>query len=223
MTKKQAKEKHGDNAARAPAPDVRRTLKFTFALDPAYFDVRAKVEAALRRLPAQPRHTPWRPLEWHASMLALIILHPARTAPEDPKASRFAAAKLSEDWQGLPRELQSRVISRLAQELWGPGSISQGQMLALARALPATFEQVARDMQAQVKRGRRANESCERALANSLAYAYCDLTGAARAGPAAWTRPSRDWSGRFRNLQAPREWLPTGASRRSDGTRRFTR
>ena len=50
-------------------------------------------------------------------------------------------------------------------------------MLALARALPATFEQVARDMQAQVKRGRRAIQSCERALANSLAYAYCDLTG----------------------------------------------
>ena len=102
---------------------MQRTLKFTFALDPAYFDVRAKVEAALRQLPAQPRHTPWRPLEWHASMLALIILHPARTAPEDPKASRFAAAKLSEDWHGLPPELQSRVVSRLAQELWGPEKI----------------------------------------------------------------------------------------------------
>ncbi len=162
-----------------PGTDMQRTLKFTLAIDPAYFDVRAKVEAALRRLPPRPGQAPQPPLEWHAFILALMILHPATAETEDNKG-RLAEARLAKAWQDLPPKVQSRVVERLKVELW-PIGLPGAQLLELHRglrpALSAAFERVARDMRAQVKRGRPRDRSCERALARSLAFAYFELTG----------------------------------------------
>jgi hypothetical protein len=127
------------------------SIRFTFALDPTYFDVRGKVEAALRRLPLRTDGALERPLERWSDELAILVLHPAPVLTPDPKADAAAAAKLWKAWRDLPRGVRSRVISRL---VLGLGDTSIGHQQALARALPATFERVALDMRDLVRPSR---------------------------------------------------------------------
>jgi hypothetical protein len=190
---KSAAERDWLHVGLTPAPDVTFTsspdqaslrptvieaeavsLTFRLRVDPSYFDVRANVEAALRRLPLRKDGAEEARLEEWSGRLAMLVLHPARTTSPNHKAARKAAVALAGAWRNLPPDVRSREISQLVLTL---GDTSIEHQLALAGALPATFERVAQDMRDLVQRRRPVDESRERWLAISLASVYWDLVG----------------------------------------------